>query len=356
MKLRVVLLTMLVTAVTFAGCADSGTSDAPEETADFDSLDLEVTEETGIIRGVVVDAAIQPVMGALVTIQGTELTTETTETGAFGFDGLEPGEYFLTVEKAGYLPTQQSVPVEAGVVEPPIVKFLLESDPESLPYFEESIFKGFIECSFALVAVRFAACGLVEDYTNNVFLFNTAWSTGVKHIQAELIWDSTQSLGDEMQVSFTDPSGSAQVRVNASEGASPLLLVADGNDIAEHELDTGKNIWLRVFSAALTGTDVVDEDLWNQPWSSTVYPTWNSTAPQDVKDTLNSTFYSTVGVNPIDNEECIEYPALFESCFGAGGVGAVVQQEYEIVQHAFYNYVPPADYRFSASGSPDMPE
>ena len=82
---------LLVLALLLAGCSEP--TETPDEPFDA-SLDdeLEATAETGVIRGVVVDAAIVPVAGVTVTIDGLDQETTSNEAGAFGFDGLEPGK------------------------------------------------------------------------------------------------------------------------------------------------------------------------------------------------------------------------------------------------------------------------
>ena len=83
----------LLLMATLAGCADESAPAAPDEPA-FDGFDLEATDDTGIIRGVVVDQAIVPIAEATVTLQSGE-QTESNEGGAFGFAALEPGSCLL---------------------------------------------------------------------------------------------------------------------------------------------------------------------------------------------------------------------------------------------------------------------
>ena len=51
--------------------------------------------------------------------------------------------------------------------------------------------------------------------------------------------------------------------------------------------------------------------------------------------------------NPFGNPECLETAVLFNSCFGVGGAGAVVQQQVSVYVHIFYGYSPPEGWRFS---------
>src|SRR5687767_10257567 len=96
----VLAATLLPTALP-GGSGGGGDSEDPAAGVDFDELELEATATTGVIRGIVVDEAIRPVAGAEV---GTTLpdgagarNTTSADDGAFGFDGLPPGTYFLTI-------------------------------------------------------------------------------------------------------------------------------------------------------------------------------------------------------------------------------------------------------------------
>jgi len=60
-------------------------------------------------------------------------------------------------------------------------------------------------------------------------------------------------------------------------------------------------------------------------------------------------------LNPFSHPECIRYPVLFASCWGAGGVGMALEQRVTVYTHMFYGYVPPADWRFSGAGAPPEP-
>src|SRR5690606_14381046 len=80
---------------------------------------------TGTIRGTVYDAARATVPGAtlVLTNQATNVaaTTSTSETGFFLFSGLQPGQYQLTAESAGFKKWVGSILLQAGqiaVVEP----------------------------------------------------------------------------------------------------------------------------------------------------------------------------------------------------------------------------------------------
>jgi hypothetical protein len=303
-----VVLTML------AGCtspSDPTTgNDVPP--AAFDELALEATATTGVIRGIVVDEAIRPIAGATATLQGqSPQTTTTTEDGAFGFDDLEPGTYFVSVHKLGFLDVQQSTDVVAGVAEPPITKVLLVSDGKPSPFHAEYKVEGIVECGTSAIAL----CGGVHDViviacvntggavclpqpTNDAYSAFLAIEGGTPdYLQTEMVWESTQALGNEMSYALryaektTYDNGMYEAGFESFEGPSPLRGNVSGDDMEEAELGNRTGLVFSIFSG-------------NQ-----------------------------------------EYP-----------VGVTVSQRYTFFIHAFYGYEPPADWRFTDEGTVPPPQ
>lgn len=130
---------LLLAVMTLSGCTGGG-ADKPTPTGDPD---------TGSLHGVVVDAAVAPVAGALVTISGG-MNTTTNEKGEFRFDGLQPGAYVISATRLGYKGAQSSAEVVAGVTDPPLVKVLLERIASAQPYLDFFKLEGFYSCTFAL--------------------------------------------------------------------------------------------------------------------------------------------------------------------------------------------------------------
>jgi TonB-linked SusC/RagA family outer membrane protein len=73
-------------------------------------------QQTGTIRGTVVSAATQrPVVGARVSIQGSNIGTVTNEAGRFELLNLNPGPYGVRVQYIGYSPVTQTTTLQAGL-------------------------------------------------------------------------------------------------------------------------------------------------------------------------------------------------------------------------------------------------
>lgn len=147
MKLTIVAVASVM-ALLLSGCSagdpNGGTTD--------DAPGLKVTETTGGIRGVVVDQAITPLVGAAVNLAGG-LSTKSDAAGLFSFTGLQPGDYFIQVTKPGFRSVQASATVVAGEADPPIVRVLLDRLASADPYLEHFKLNGFYECGFGTVVI-----------------------------------------------------------------------------------------------------------------------------------------------------------------------------------------------------------
>ncbi len=141
--MRVLLSVGLLAAFVLAGCSSGGGGETP---GNQDKLDVDAA--TGGIRGVVVDQAISPVAGALVTISGGA-STESGPDGAFNFTRLEAGEYLVSVGKPGFKGAQTTTTVVAGDAEPAIVKLLLERLSTATPYLDHFKLDGYYDCAFS---------------------------------------------------------------------------------------------------------------------------------------------------------------------------------------------------------------
>jgi hypothetical protein len=107
----------LLPVLVLAGFLLAGCSNAPGEPSDgfddedFEPLALHADDESGILRGVVIDEAIRPLSNSTVTvlIPGAQNRTMVTrDDGIFGFDKLAPGEYFIQASKTGFGTSQAS--------------------------------------------------------------------------------------------------------------------------------------------------------------------------------------------------------------------------------------------------------
>ncbi|HJQ93958.1 MAG TPA: carboxypeptidase-like regulatory domain-containing protein, partial [Candidatus Thermoplasmatota archaeon] len=262
----------------------------------------------------VVDEAIRPVAGATVTLSGTGTGTSSTNAeGLFGFASLAPGPYFVVVEKAGYVTTQATGEVVAGVDEPDILKVLLTADPATAPYVSTYVFDGFIECSFSLVAVGFAACSSASQL-NDRFIVTYELERPPQWVQSEMVWESTQAVSPDLDVVYSAPGEGALLDNYAEDwGPSPLLIQVNETLAAERGLGNGSELMIRVFNQPVEGTETGD---------------------------------------PANNDDCLDRPVLGGCTTGAG---ATLEQGFTILTNAFYGFAPDPEWRYVDDGPHPLP-
>lgn len=262
-------------------------------------LSVKATSTTGVIRGIVVDDAIRPLAGATVKVAPGNRTTTTNANGAFGFEGLAPGTYFLTALKAGFATVQQSATVAAGDSEPPLVRILVNQLASSKPYHDVLKFNG--NQAFAVTA--FTPQGHPR-FVSSVFLFNGTFSSSFEYAPSPMweenlvVWEAKTPLANGLQVDQCVYLKGAKncAFSNSTWGPSPILLDSDAK-------------LMGVFAGNASG---LIEDL--TIWSS-----------------------GATGVNP------------------QADLGIAADQDFHIFTVHTYNYKPPAGYRFDRDGEPVDP-
>lgn len=333
MRARALLGTLMMTSLLLAGCASSGKDKAGGGLEQqLDGLDLKATDSTGVIRGVVVDERIVPVAGVNVTLTSLGRSTSSNADGAFGFQGLEPGTYFLSASKDGFKAVQQSVDVVAGRDDPPVTRILLTVDGSYVkPYYETYTLSGFIQCGITTSAIAAAVCSIPNGcnpgifgvcatnstYTQDVFNQFIPLTSVPTFIQHELVWDATQSTGDQLSLAVRtatqqewDQGGYHDDIGGDIIGTSPLVAMVNATMIKDNDIGVnGTGLAPAVFTGGMAGT-----------------------AP------------------------CLpETPATNPGCLFANG--ATVNQKFDLYTHIFYGYTPPEGWRFSEDNTvPEPPQ
>lgn len=303
-----VLLAIL--SLSLAGCSSGGGSDPDTQEAEPepDFGGVQATATTGVIRGVVVDEAIRPLANVNVSLTDSGRSVLTTDNGAFGFDGLEPGTYFVQAVKLGFGTVQQSVEVQAGVDEPPIAKMVLPANPSTAPYFEAYSYDAFITCGAAIVATS-VGCNTFPDVGEALgdrVYFRFEFTSLPMWTQGELVWEQTQPAGGAMIWEIVDPNypGAPQPHTGYREtGPSPALayinttVLKDSEEWAVGDAGEGNGVQYRIFA----------------------------------------------GPHP--------------TCTGVGfGCGITLNQKMTGYIHHFYNFAPTEGWRFYYDGDPKVPE
>jgi hypothetical protein len=306
-------------AFLLAGCSDAGAGEGPAG-LDFSDLDLDVSATTGIIRGVVVDEAIRPLGGADITLTPGGKTARSTDDGRFGFDGLEPGTYFLSASRLGYATVQTSTDVVAGVAEPAIVRVLMTAVPGSGPYLEVFQFNGFLTFGAAVFAtsVGTTVFAPLSDALSDTSIWAVNFTEEPDWLQGELVWEHNQPAGGALIWEMT--RGCTNTHAGYRETTtSPALAY-----------------WNTTVIRSLNETNV-DEDL-----------------DYDLlEDGLCYRFFG--GPHEVCRPPDPNLPPPLPRNPWIFGCGLTTQQRADAYVHHFYNFAPPEGWRFTADGAPVIP-
>ena len=239
--MRILLLTATLFVTFLAGCADDpAPTPLDDDEQKFD--ELRVSDSTGAIRGLVLDPAIVPIVGADVELVGTGQSAQSNEEGAFSFDDLEPGAYFVKVTKLGYKEAQQSIEVVAGDERPPIAKVRLLPAPETLPAAVTQNWDGYLACGFGTPAGSANPCAdLGSDNVHNFTVDSVP-----DYLQVEMVWKGTNVFGDTLNIGILDPNGLLSDFVGA-DCASPCTFRVDRETLVANLGEGFTEYTVRVF-------------------------------------------------------------------------------------------------------------
>lgn len=219
---------LMALLVVLAGCSDT----APP--TDSDDPGLDVDDDSGGIRGVVVDDAVTPLAGATISLSTGEEALSADD-GTFQFTDLDPGTHFLQATKIGYEPMQTSVDVEAGVERPDVTKVQLLRIPGADPYLQPHTFDGFYECAYAIV-VQTDSCDWVVRTVHDEGV--TMVPRGIQNNDNTgyvFLENSTESI---VQEGFFDTSQVPEFRISVA--AAPIDNACDCSTVhLERVSDTG---------------------------------------------------------------------------------------------------------------------
>lgn len=319
--MRTFLVAALALLPLLAGCS-GGDGRAADEPATASAT-------TGILKGVVVDEAIRPLLGVHVTVplgDGTLLNHTTEADGAFAFGDLPPGGYVVQARRLGYLDAAIAANVTAGEADPDGLRVQMLADVLNAPFVEQFQFNGFLQCSFTAFVARVAACnpseaaqplcntpvpvctGPLDNLTADEFMaVHSVSRQTVRFLQSELVWEAGSSLSSSLKAvpGSRDPASGEINDYRPFEGVSPLAMPMDGAVAQALFIGNGKDLVIRVFSGYVNGT-----------------------AP----------------------------PTCLPSPLGCPwGIGASYEQRFEIFTHVFYGFEPPVGWRFSSDGVPPAP-
>ena len=341
---RPALIALLTACAALAGCSDDG-GDPEVQDVDFEELELQADETTGILRGVVVDEAIRPIPGVLVTAVGPgggNVSMTTKDDGLFGFGKLAPGTYFVSVVKDGFSAQQTSGEVVAGEAEPKPLKILMQADPSTAPFVETQHMDGYMSCSVRGMIIAYQ-CGVVSALGNDVVNAEYAMPRVPDWIQSEMVWESTQAFGDELSLAIrclpgdsSDPAGrctEGQMTIVRSEGHSPQIATINRTVALNWTLGGpgGNPLSISLFAYGRSDLDAFNEDQIN----ATQEPVTGEPCP----------YWPQVG----------GYPFAPQTCMRATGPGLILNQKVDVYTHIFYGFTPREGWTFGLDGDHPLP-
>lgn len=302
------LVVLLLSAVALAGCADEAGTVPEEELEGLE--DLEATDTTGVIRGVVLDAAIVPIEGVTVAIGSIDRETTTNADGAFGFQDLEPGTYFLEFRKPGWDTTQSSTEVVAGVSAPPVLKVQMLRLPGTEPFYSALHYQGYIGCAFKAANYVFPnQCSAAGD-PDRFDILDFGTQIVPETLQTEIVWRQTQEFGRDLgTIQYVENEAGERQRVGNVWGPSPLICRVELDAVCDNGDGTGG------------GGDGLN---------TTRFP---------------GKYFASV------------YAACYQQCVPGTAVGAgiILQQDYDLYATAFFNYAPPEGWTLQLDGPFEPP-
>lgn len=229
-----------------SGCADGG-QDADTLAAAAREVDVEATSSTGIIRGIVVDGTITPVAGVTVTIQSLNRSATTSDLGTFGFDGLEPGTYFLMTSHRDYSTVQQSVDVVAGEQDPAPVRIQVQAIVRPTPLVVAYQATVFVDSSIVVAGTGYTLGGVTTD---NSFWFRVDFDPNATVAQTEIRWDPGTPLAEGATIGGGTYAGDSAMDTSAQAGPGPLVFRANATDANNRRADS---VYYEVFAGDSAG-------------------------------------------------------------------------------------------------------
>lgn len=273
-------MVMLVVGTALSGCAEPPVlASAPEPTGvGPPAAEPLVTDTTGSITGEVVDAALKALPGARVMTDPGIQILRTDAEGKFTFNGLEPGEYQVTVGKKGFDVDRRPVEVKAAQVSR--VSVVMVSPGGVAPHHKTSLFRGEVECSFRVgVAGQGSSGPCGAPATGGNYYETIGVEAFWRSLITETTWtQSSLSSGPNLLLVLTHTQkGCSTVspqncvsyhKFSAVDGKSPLMQRCERNETTfhgcngEHQYPTGEPneidadgmpVWFVAYTGKATG-------------------------------------------------------------------------------------------------------
>ena len=221
------IVAFVALSTVLAGCAGSAGPDAAPP-----SLSADASEDVGIVDGVVIDDAVNPVVGAQVATMSAAgvIQTLTDGEGKFVLNGVTPGRQTLFAAALGYDSVAKTVDVLAGQVTS--VSLTISPIPVVQPYVETfGPFEGYFECRMARLGTT-GECGWLggsnphptQLYPNDksIFRFNIT-SEDYRTFVGDMRWQQGSfATSTAMRLAFSYEKRDSNHYFCSGEGGTPL--------------------------------------------------------------------------------------------------------------------------------------
>ncbi len=209
-------------------------------------------QEIPLLSGYVLDSAIAPVVGANVTIHGTNASALTAEDGRYRFaDVPVAAPIVVIVEASGFVTSSKSVTIpEQSFM---VLNFTLAPIPVKRPYFEYFPVDGFLSCQTAVVAPgreQLTDCSLGVDSNNKQFIdFNV--NPDLAGVVLELEWQPGSAAAETLNITAeTVNFGDADKVVASAVGESVLRTQVPESISRQYYGGNGGTIRVRIAAGA----------------------------------------------------------------------------------------------------------
>jgi len=257
-RMRPLALVPVLLVLALAGCTDQET---PTDDLTVQAPPADEGDATGSLLVVVVTPDLKPIEGAVVHVDNLELSTD--RTGSARAAGLAPGSRVIEVDKPGFRPARQGIDIVAGEETRSEVKLLPspaggtgpqeeapptdgDGTPEPQVFQEVFHYQGYFDCSATYLIIT-GDCLLVADVavdgafgavngtppvrpgdaTSEEFVLEFPLDFDWRTVVAEMHWNATTLAGERMTFALEPaeaPEDGHAAKYGRAEGGSPLLV------------------------------------------------------------------------------------------------------------------------------------
>jgi hypothetical protein len=244
------LVAVLVLSLLLAGCGGKAGPASPSQAATG-------PQDVPVLSGYVLDPSVEPVVGALVSIHGTNSSAVTDAAGLYDLPAAPVGAPIVViVEAPGFVTSSKSVTIpEESVV---VLNFTLAPVPVKSSYVDYFPIDGFLSCQVAVVAqgeTRLTDCSMgLDSNSKPLITFNV--NPDLAGIVLELEWQAGSAAAETLNLTAeTVNFGDADKVIAQTIGESVLKAQVSESLARQYYGGTGGTIRVRISAGAEPAAD-----------------------------------------------------------------------------------------------------